>query len=65
MKNRQSSDSGKKKFEDTKGVIRSHKSKKDRHHNGQAKKGGQRDKQQSTKHYTEKYCLNNTNITVI
>ena len=33
-------------FEDTKGVIRIRKSKKDRHHNGQRKK----DKQRSTKH---------------
>jgi hypothetical protein len=36
-------------FEDTKGVIRIHKSK-DRQHTGQNKK----DKQRSTKHYTEK-----------
>ena len=36
-------------FEDTKGVIRIGKSKKNRQHNGQ-KKG---DKQQSAKHYTE------------
>jgi hypothetical protein len=35
-------------FEDTKGVIRIHKSKEDRHHNGQTIK----DKQRSTKHYT-------------
>ena len=35
-------------FEDTKGVIRSHKSKKDRQHSGQ-KKTRQKDKQQSTK----------------
>ena len=35
--------------EDTKGVIRSHKSKKDRQHYGQKKK----DKEQSTKHYIE------------
>ena len=34
-------------------VIRICKSKKDRHHNGQKKKG-QKDKQRSTKHYTEK-----------
>jgi hypothetical protein len=33
-------------FEDTKGAIRIHKSKKDRKHNGQKKK----DKQRSTKH---------------
>ena len=37
------------KFEDTKGVIRNHKSKEDRQHNGQQKKY----KQRSTKHYTE------------
>ena len=37
------------KFEDTKGVIRSYQSKKDRQHNGQQKKY----KQWSTKHYTE------------
>ena len=36
-------------FEDTKGAIRICKSKKDRQHNGQKKK----DKQSSTKHYTE------------
>jgi len=36
-------------FEDTKGVISVRKSKKDRQHNGQKKK----DKQRSTKHYTE------------
>jgi hypothetical protein len=35
------------KDEDTKGVIRSRKSKKDRQHNGR------KDKQRSTKHYTE------------
>jgi len=35
-------------FEDTKGIIRIRKSKKDRQHNGQKKK----DKQRSTKHYT-------------
>jgi len=40
----------KEKFEDTKGVIGSHKLKKDRENNGQKKK----DKQRSTKHYTEK-----------
>ena len=39
----------KKKFEDTKGVTRSHKSKKDREYHGQKKK----DKQWSAKHYTE------------
>jgi hypothetical protein len=38
----------KKEFEDTKGVIRIPKSKKDRQHNGQKKRGEQR----STKHYT-------------
>jgi hypothetical protein len=37
------------KFEDTKGVIRIRKSKNDRQHNDQKKK----DKQWSTKHYTE------------
>jgi len=37
---------------DTKGVIRICKSKKDRQHNGQKKKG-QKNKQRSTKHYTE------------
>jgi hypothetical protein len=40
-------------FEDSKGVIRSRKSKKDRQHNGQKKK----DKQRSTKHYAEKLKL--------
>ena len=55
--------------EDTKGVIRSHKSKKDRQHYGQKKKDRQhygqkkkdrqhygqkkKDKEQSTKHYIE------------
>jgi hypothetical protein len=39
-------------FEDTKGVIRIRKSKKDRQHNGQMKKG-QKNEQRSTKHYTE------------
>jgi len=39
------------KFDDTKGVIRSCKSK-DRQHNGQQKKS-QNDKQRSLKHYTE------------
>jgi len=38
----------KEEFEDTKGVIRIRKSKKDRRHNGQ-KKNGQKDKQRSTK----------------
>jgi len=42
----------KEKFEDTKGVIRIRKSKEDIQHNGQMKTG-QRDKQRSTKHYTE------------
>jgi len=37
-------------FEDTKGVIKLRKSKKDRKQKGQKKK----DKQRSTKHYTEK-----------
>ena len=36
-------------YEDTKGVIRIHKSKKNRQHNGQKKK----DKQRSTKHKTK------------
>ena len=36
-------------FENTKGIIRSRKSMKDRKHHGQKKK----DKQRSTKHYTE------------
>ena len=36
-------------FEDTKGVIRIRKSKKDRQHNGEKKD----DKQRCTKHYTE------------
>ena len=40
------------KFEGTKGAIRRHKSKTDRHGNDQKKKG-QNDKQRSTKHYTE------------
>ena len=44
------------KGEDTKGVIRSRKSKKDRQYNGQ-KKRRQKDKQYSTKHYTENYRL--------
>ena len=43
------SSSEKGKFEDIKGVIRSRKSKKDRHYNGQKKK----DKQGSTENYTE------------
>ena len=37
------------KFEDTKAIIRSRNSKKSRQHNDQKKK----DKQRSTKHYTE------------
>ena len=36
-------------FENTKGIIRGRKSMKDRQHHGQTKK----DKQRSTKHYTE------------
>jgi hypothetical protein len=36
-------------------VIGNRKSKKDRQHNGQ-KKQRKKDKQRSTKHYTEKYC---------
>jgi hypothetical protein len=40
------------KCENIKGVIWSHKSKKDRQYNGQKEKG-QKDKQRSTKHYTE------------
>ena len=43
---------GQEKFEDAKEVIRSHRWKKDRQYNGQNKKG-QKDKQRSTKHYTE------------
>jgi len=39
---------GQEEFEDTKGIIRSRKSKNDRQHNGQKK--GQKDKQRSTKH---------------
>ena len=39
-------------FEDTKGVIRILKSEKDRQHNAQKKKR-HRDKQRSTKHYSE------------
>jgi hypothetical protein len=42
------------KFVDTKGVIRSRKSEKGRQCNVQKKKG-QKDKQWSTKHYTESY----------
>jgi hypothetical protein len=42
---------GQERFEDAKEVIRSHRWK-DRQHNGQNKKG-QKDKQRSTKHYTE------------
>jgi hypothetical protein len=41
-----------KQFEDTKGVIKNRKSKKDRQYNGQKVKG-QRDKQLSTEHYPE------------
>jgi hypothetical protein len=47
------------KFEDTKGIIRIRKSKKDRQQNDQKKK----DKQRSTKHYTEYLRLSNTNTT--
>jgi len=43
----------KKEFEDTKGVIRIRKSKKNRQHNGQMKKV-QKDKQRSTKHTHKK-----------
>ena len=46
-------------FEDTKGVIRIRKSKKDRQHNEQKKK----DKQQSSKHYTDNERSSNTNPT--
>jgi len=42
------------KVEDTKGLIRSHKSKKDRQYNGKRR---QKYKQYSTKHYTENYRL--------
>ena len=49
------------KFIDTKGVIRSRKSKKDWQHNGQKEKG-QKDKQRSTKHYTENLRSSNTNL---
>ena len=42
---------GKKKFEDSKGVIRNRKSKKDRHYNGRRKKKKNTDKQWSSKHY--------------
>jgi len=48
--------------EDTKGIIRGSKLKKDRQHNGQKKKV-QKDKQRSTKHYTKNYQLRNTNLT--
>ena len=40
-------------MEDTKGVIRNGKSKKDGQYNDPKKKKGQKDKQQPTKHYTE------------
>jgi hypothetical protein len=40
---------GQEEFEDTRGVIRTHVSKKNRQHNGQKKKK-QKDKQRSTKH---------------
>ena len=49
-------------FEDTKGVIRIHKSTKNRQHNGQMKKG-QQDKQRSTNHYTQNQRSSNTNPT--
>jgi hypothetical protein len=39
-------------FEDTKEVIRIHKSMMDRQHN-EKKEKGQKDKERSTKHYTE------------
>ena len=45
-----------------KGVIRICKSKKDRQHNGQKIKV-QKDKQRSTKYYTENNRLSNTNLT--
>ena len=48
-------------FDDTKGVIRTRKSKKGRQHNGQQNKGGQTDKQQSTKHYIQNYRSSNMN----
>ena len=50
------------KFEDTKRLIRSRKSKKDRQRNSH-KKTGQKDKQWSTKHYIEKWRSINTNPT--
>ena len=50
------------KFEDTKRLIRSRKSKKDRQHKSH-KKTGQKDKQWSTKHYTEKWRSTNANTT--
>ena len=50
------------KFEDTKRLIRSRKSKKDRQHNSH-KKTGQKDKQWSTKHYKGKGWSTNTNPT--
>jgi hypothetical protein len=43
-------------FEDTKGIIRIHKSK-DRQHNGQ------KDKQRSIKHYIKNWRSSNTNLT--
>ena len=46
-------------FEDTIGVLRSSKSKKNRQYNDQKKQ----DKQWSTKHYKEKKRLGNTNLT--
>jgi hypothetical protein len=46
-------------FENTKGIVRSGKSMKDRQHHGQKKK----DKQRSTKHYTENQRSNSTSPT--
>ena len=48
---REKADSFKKSLKMPKGVIRIRKSKKNRQHNGQKKKG-QKDKQRSTKQYT-------------
>ena len=48
------------KFEDTKGVSRNHKSKTETTH--WPKEKGQKDKQRSTKHYTENKRSRNTNI---
>ena len=57
------------KFEDTKGVIRSQKSKKDRQHNGQKKKD-KRTNKDLQQHYTETYYfvekkINRINNTVL